>query len=164
MKSQTGFRGLSAAQKDIIAHWHQARDGREMPLKTDIDPGALRTHLASISMVEVDRSGAARFRIAGTRLREILGGEMRGRSLSELSRDKAEMWSLGLISAVERGEPVGGIIDRQKDRHAWLRLPLDPGPGIARLVLCHDVLLPSETRDERPGFSIFSPLRPHLAA
>ena len=148
MHKATGLRGLNAAQREIITHWNAVRGDRDVPAKSDIDPGTLRAHLGSISIVEVDRWGEARFRIAGTRLRQILGGEMRGRCLSELDADKAEMWSLGLASAMQRAEPVGGIITRRFDRHAWLRLPLDPGTGFSGLLLCHDVILSPETRDE----------------
>lgn len=164
MMTRTGFRGLNAAQRDIIAHWQMVKGERDMPRKSDIDPGALRVHLASISMIEVDYSGEARFRLVGTRLRQILGGEMRGRSLQELDREKAEMWTLGLIAAIERGQPTGGIINRKIDRHAWLRLPLDPGPGVARLVLCHDVLLSHDARDTGYPSAPLSPIRGPLAA
>lgn len=164
MTSQNGFRGLNAAQKDIISYWHKVRLGREMPLKSDIDPGALRAHLASISMIEVDLSGRARFRIVGSRLRQILGGEMRGRCLSELEPEKAEMWSLGLSSAIDRSEPVGGVLERNRAYHAWLRLPLDPGAGAGRLVLCHDVLIGRQAREPESDSMLFSTVRSSLAA
>ncbi len=164
MMTRTGFRGLNSAQRDIIAHWQVVKGERDMPRKSDIDPGTLKSHLASISMIEVDYSGEARFRLVGTRLRQILGGEMRGRSLRELESDKAEMWSLGLIAAIERGRPTGGVINRKHDRHAWLRLPLDPGPAIARLVLCHDVLLSHDARDTGYPSSDPSPIRGPIAA
>ncbi|WP_300393799.1 PAS domain-containing protein [Henriciella sp.] len=164
MNAKAGFRGLNAAQREIVAHWHSVRGTRLLPGKSDIDPGALRAHLASISIVEVDDRGEARFRIAGSGLRRILGGEMRGRALRELDREKAEMWSLGLSAAIDRAVPVGGIIDRAKDRHAWLRLPLGGGAGAASLVLCHDVLVAHESTDDPKPFGIFSG-RPHgLAA
>ena len=164
MPSQTGFRGLNAAQREIITHWHNVRGPHGLPRKSDIDPGTLRAHLASISMVEVDPSGRARFRIVGTRLREILGGEMRGRWLSELEPEKAEMWTLGLTSALERGVPVGGILARTHDHHAWLRLPLDTGLGISRIVLCHDVIIGHEASEPDAESSLFSTLRGSLAA
>ena len=163
MTARAGFRGLNAAQREIVSHWHSVKGSRAVPGKGDIDPGVLRSHLASISIMEVDYRGAARFRIAGSGLRRILGGEMRGRLLSELEREKADMWSLGLMAAVDRMEPVGGIINREKDRHAWLRLPLG-GTGSESLVLCHDVLLAHEVADEPKGFGLFSSSPQGLAA
>ena len=126
-----------------------------MPGKGDIDPGVLKAHLASISMIEVDYRGEARFRIVGSGLRGILGGEMRGRLLSELEPDKADMWSLGLMAAIDRVEPVGGVIDRGTDRHAWLRLPL-ASSGATSLVLCHDVNMAHPTTETSPDISAFS--------
>lgn len=155
MTAKAGFRGLNAAQREIISHWYQVKGSRAVPGKADIDPGALKAHLASISIVEVDYRGEARFRIAGSGLRRILGGEMRGRLLCELERDKADMWSLGLMAAIDRAEPVGGIISRSDDRHAWLRLPLG-GSGMTGLVLCHDVLMAHEATEEPAGFGLFS--------
>ena len=155
MTAEAGFRGLNAAQKEIILHWTSARGNRAMPGKGDIDPGVLKAHLASISMVEVDYRGEARFRIVGSGLRKILGGEMRGRLLSELERDKADMWSLGLMAAIDRVEPVGGVIDRGNDRHAWLRLPLG-STGATSLVLCHDVIMAHPSTERAPDFTEFS--------
>ncbi|WP_084395598.1 PAS domain-containing protein [Henriciella aquimarina] len=164
MYKTSGFRGLSAAQREIITHWNTVRGDRVMPDKSDIDPGTLRAHLGSISIVEIDRWGEARFRIAGTKLRQIFGGEVRGLSLKEIAPDKAEMWSLGLSASHERGEPVGGIIERRFDRHAWLRLPLHPGPGFSGLVLCHDLILVPEKQDDPDRSSLFSTISGSLAA
>lgn len=155
MTAKAGFRGLNTAQREIISHWYNVKGNRTVPDKADIDPGALKAHLASISIVEVDYRGEARFRIAGSGLRRILGGEMRGSLLCELEREKAEMWSLGLMAAIDRAEPVGGIISRSKDRHAWLRLPLG-GAGMTSLVLCHDVLMAHEAAKEPVGYGLFS--------
>ncbi|RIJ14508.1 PAS domain-containing protein [Henriciella mobilis] len=163
MTAKAGFRGLNAAQREIVSHWYEVKGDRLVPGKADIDPGALRAHLASISIVEVDFRGQARFRIAGSGLRRILGGEMRGRLINELERDKADMWSLGLMAAIDRIEPVGGIIDRAKDRHAWLRLPLGSA-GTSSFVLCHDVLLAHEVPEEPKGFGLFSAAPSGLAA
>ena len=88
---------------------------------------------------------------------------MRGRLLSELEHDKAEMWSLGLSVAIERAQPVGGVISRQTDRHAWLRLPLG-GAGTSSLVLCHDVLLAHDCVDGSDTFGLFSTAPQGLAA
>ncbi|WP_300379238.1 PAS domain-containing protein [Henriciella sp.] len=164
MIRQGGFRGLSRAQKEIIGHWEAVRGDRSLPGKSDIDPGALRTHLASISIIELSAHGEARFRIAGSGLRRMLGGEMRGRFLNELESDLAAMWSLGLNGAIRRAEPVGGIVERSKDQHAWLRLPLEAENGARNLVMCHDVLL-SNRKPERPEHEDFlSALTRGLAA
>lgn len=146
MFESTGFTGLTDAQASIVKYWRSQAVGAHVPNRNDIDPGILRAHLAAISIVEVEASGGVRFRIAGSGLRSVLGQDMRGRLLSEVTGEAADMWSLGLTSVLERGLPVGGIIDRANDRHSWLRLPLS-GPTGAAMVLCHDVLIAKTPRD-----------------
>ena len=136
----TGFQGLTASQAELVRHWYDCRNGQALPERDCLDPGAIRAHLASISMVEMEPEGQVRFRLAGSGLRKILGREMRGRLVSELDKNLSEMWSLGLSTALEHLRPVGGLIERETDAHAWLRLPLYSARA-GTLVLCHDTLV-----------------------
>lgn len=146
MFESTAFTGLTDAQASIVKYWQSRVVGGQPPLRKDIDPGVLRAHLAAISIVEIEANGEVRFRISGSGLRSVLGQDMRGRCLSDISGAAADMWSLGLTSVLERGQPVGGIIDRAHDRHSWLRLPLTGANGSA-MVLCHDVLIAKTPRN-----------------
>lgn len=149
----TEFAGFTPSQIELLNHWESCRHGLCLPKREDLDPGAIRAHLASISIVEVEPQGQVRFRLAGSGLREILGREMRGRCVEELDRTVSDMWSLGLSSALEQLRPVGGLIERDMDCHAWLRLPLHASHSRA-LVLCHDTLVPKERmRQHRRGES-----------
>nr|WP_070958542.1 PAS domain-containing protein [Hyphomonas sp. Mor2] len=139
----TEFNGFTPSQMDLVQHWNACRHGLCLPKREDLDPGAIRAHLASISIVEIEPQGQVRFRLAGSGLRDILGREMRGRCVEELDQTVSEMWSLGLSSALEQLRPVGGMIERDEDCHAWLRLPLH-APMKQALVLCHDMLVPKE--------------------
>lgn len=164
MKSRAEFRGATAAQESIIAHWQAARAGRDLPRRSDINPGKLRAHLSSISMIELGEDGAARFRLIGSRILSLLGEDARGRELSALTQDKQAMWSLGLMAAAERARPVGGIIPRHNDRHAWLRLPLASGDPDTSLILCHDVILSAEQPEDFDRDFLFSDAGGSLAA
>lgn len=144
------FSGLTEAQSSIIAYWHAKRGFDGLPMRTDIDPGVLRRHLAAISIVELESSGDVRFRIAGSEVRSIFGREMRGRRLHDCNGPVADMWSLGLTAVMERGAPVGGIIEREHDCHSWLRLPLR-APTSCGLVLCHDMVIPKSRLVGRNG-------------
>jgi len=137
----TQFDGFTESQSELVAHWDSCRRGAALPYRESLDPGAIRAHLASISIVEIEPQGQVRFRLAGSGLRDILGREMRGRLISDLDKTVSEMWSLGLASALDRMRPVGGLIERERDCHAWLRLPL-ASPGNHALLLCHDTLIP----------------------
>jgi hypothetical protein len=149
MRQQNVFSGVTDAHEVLIRHWQSRRDGEGRVSRDNIDPGALRSapgsilSLACISIVEVDETGESRFRIAGSRLREIFGMEVRGMRVAEIAGAHGECYVLGLSAALERGEPVGGVIEIGGRIHAWLRLPLAGEDGQLNQVLCHDELLPS---------------------
>ena len=143
MRQQNVFSGVTDAHEVLIRHWQSRRDGEGRVSRDNIDPGALRSALACISIVEVDETGESRFRIAGSRLREIFGMEVRGMRVAEIAGAHGECYVLGLSAALERGEPVGGVIEIGGRIHAWLRLPLAGEDGQLNQVLCHDELLPS---------------------
>lgn len=150
MFESNGFSGLTKAQSAIIKYWQSKRRGGAMPTRQDIDPGALRSHLAAISIVEVEPDGGVRFRLAGSEVRSVFGREMRGRRLDEFNDEAADMWSLGLNAVLDKRAPVGGIIQRPLDYHTWLRLPLDKS-GQSRLVLCHDIVVSKQLPDDDGG-------------
>ncbi|MEM7328215.1 MAG: PAS domain-containing protein [Pseudomonadota bacterium] len=137
-----GFAGLTQAQTDLVKHWHKCCHAGVLPTRECLDPGAIKAHLSAISMVEIPASGGARFRLAGSGLRQIFGREMRGRLLSELDRTMFEMWSLGLARALDMGQPIGGVIERGTNSHTWLRLPLR-SEATGAIIICHDALVPN---------------------
>ncbi len=139
----TEFGGFTSSQRELVQHWESCRRGLLLPTRENLDPGAIRAHLASVSIVEIEPLGHVRFRLAGSGLRDILGREMRGRLVSELGKTESEMWSLGLANALDQLRPVGGLIEREHDCHAWLRLPLH-SPRSRALLLCHDTLVPKQ--------------------
>lgn len=144
----TDYSGLTEAQTELIQHWHACCRNGALPAREFLDPGAIRAHLSCISIVEVARDGRTKFRLAGTSLRQIFGREMRGRYLAELDQTTCDMWSLGLARALDVRQPVGGLIGRSEDSHAWLRLPLYSDRDGAQ-VLCHDTLIPNERLTSR---------------
>ncbi len=143
MSQKTVFQGVTIAQQALIDYWKQLRDPAGSVARDAIDPGALRSMLASISIVQFDESGDGRFRIAGSRLRDIFGMEARGRRVADVMGENGEAFALGLSVALERRAPVGGIMEQKDGIHAWLRLPLLDSTGQLTMVLCHDELLPS---------------------
>lgn len=141
MRQQNVFAGMTPAQQALIRHWKSLRTSGGYVPRDSIDPGALRSMLACISIVAMDEQGEGRFRIAGSRLCEIFGMEVRGRTVAEIAGTHGECYALGLSAAVERGVPVGGVIENAGRLHAWLRLPLMGEDGQLSQVLCHDELL-----------------------
>ncbi len=135
------FSGITPAQQLLVRYWKALRDRDGLVRRDLIDPGAVRSMLACISVVEFDDAGEGRFRIAGSRLRDIFGMEVRGMKVDEIAGSHGDCYSLGLSAAVERGQPVGGVIRNGSRAHCWLRLPLGGECGRLNQVLCHDELL-----------------------
>ena len=139
----TGFHGSTEAQSTLIQHWMSCCSTGVLPMRSELDPGTIRAQLSAISIIELSEHGAARFRLAGSKLRQLFGREMRGRYLEELDRDSYDLWSLGLARVLEEIRPIGGQIRREHETHTWLRLPLRSEKQGA-LVLCHDELIPNQ--------------------
>ena len=68
----------------IYAYWNEARHGRLAPRRFDIEPARIAGILAETLILEQAEDGAVRFRLAGTRIVEQLGMELRGRSFLDL--------------------------------------------------------------------------------
>ncbi len=135
------FKGVTPAQRDLIAYWRGLQSVTGRVERSAIDPGEFRSVLASISLVEVEGNGDCRFRIAGSRLRQIFGAEARGQLVSEIAGRHGDAYALGLSAALERAAPVGGVIKDDGQLHAWLRLPLLDSSGRMTQVLCLDELV-----------------------
>lgn len=63
--------------QDVFNYFNALRAGRAAPLRSEIDPSALKTALPDIFILEKKHDGVVRFRLAGTRICLILGRELR---------------------------------------------------------------------------------------
>lgn len=62
-------------------YWSSLRQGRAIPARADVDPAGLRTMLDFAFILERVAPGAARFRLAGRHLTDLMGMEVRGMPL-----------------------------------------------------------------------------------
>ncbi len=150
MAKQAFFEGITDAQKSLVAYWQDLRDSSGQVPRRSINPGQFKSQLANISIIEFRPGEAGRFRIAGSRLRDIFGMEARGLDVSDVHGSVGEAYALGLSAVRERGVPVGGVIETGKGLHAWLRLPLVDAYGLISQVLCHDELTSGRIRQSEP--------------
>lgn len=155
MTTNAEFEGLTANQKEIVDYWQEQRRANGVVTRSDIDPGRLRAHLSRVSLLDVTTQDPV-FRIVGSRLRDLLGMDARGRSLSDLPESAAKTWTEGLETACQRGTPFFGFTLRGKVVHAWLRAPLFCSAGRVAQVLCHDELLTEKElrRDRQKSVTI----------
>ena len=77
----------------VEAYWEALRGTRLLPLRSEIDPRGIEGALEHTFLLERIAPGLARFRLAGTRINDLLGMEVRGMPLTSLlmpgSRDLA---------------------------------------------------------------------------
>jgi hypothetical protein len=72
------------ASRAIFDYWINIKRDRPAPLRTEIDPTALRHLLPYLFITATDSSGVLAFRLAGTRICELFDREFRGAAFSEM--------------------------------------------------------------------------------
>lgn len=68
----------------VFQYFNDLRGDRPAPLRSEIDPAALKSVLPDLFILEKGRDGIVRFRLAGTRVCLILGREMRDRAFIDI--------------------------------------------------------------------------------
>lgn len=76
---------LNTATQEIFNYWNGLRGTRPAPLRSEIDPSALRRFLPHLFIVNATITDTPTFALAGTRICELLDRELRG-------LDYASMW------------------------------------------------------------------------
>lgn len=69
---------------EMRAYWHGLRKGRAIPARSDVEPRGIRRALDYAFILERIAPGAARFRLAGRHLIDLMGMEVRGMPLCAL--------------------------------------------------------------------------------
>jgi hypothetical protein len=100
------------ASTDILRYWQSLGRAGRIPLRNDIDPGAIRAILADVFILEVDEASTRRrrslsFRLAGTRICSLFSRELRGMSFDSLW-SSADLNCIDTISqkVLEEGVPA----------------------------------------------------------
>ena len=73
----------------LRAHWENLREGRQLPLRSEIDPRAMPDVLDNLFILEKLNPTDIRVRIAGLTLCEMMGMEVRGQSPETFFSDNA---------------------------------------------------------------------------
>lgn len=69
---------------EVRAYWEALRQGRDVPMRSDIDPRGIENALEYAFIVERIAPGMARFRLAGMHLNDLMGMEVRGMPLTAM--------------------------------------------------------------------------------
>ncbi|MBV9974435.1 MAG: PAS domain-containing protein [Hyphomicrobiales bacterium] len=121
-----------ATTQGLFAHWDRLRGERAAPTRGDIDPAQLRNFLADVFMLDAQPWQEGRIRLAGTRLCELFGHELKGQRLPELwfERERGEVSRLlgavtggmhGLVASLTAETSQGRELDLE-----MLLLPVRP--------------------------------------
>ncbi len=136
-------------QRQLFDYWLDKCSAEGLPGRRDISPADIPRLLPHVSLIDVlsDSSGF-RYRLAGSRLRDIFDREVTGSVVSAVAEDgKPGYWFKALERVVRSARPVNGAMRgaRQASEHLvqfWLRLPLScHGDGVD-MILGHDVCVP----------------------
>jgi hypothetical protein len=150
MLSELAFRAqlVIREQRELFDYWRSCAKGRQMPARADINPAAIPALLPGISILDAPSPSLLIYRLAGTRLRDIFGQEVTGKSVFDLELgEKQSYWRAVYRKVVDERMPMQGavkgpVVDRDHVVLFWMRLPLgDEAAGVNK-VFCHDVTLP----------------------
>ena len=137
-------------QRQLFDYWLEQTRGRVMPARADISPARIPRLLSGISLVEVNAtSRRCRFRLAGTRLREIYDREITGLHLDDLDwGDKEDYWRAAYGRAIDEAKPAQGVVrgptvHKEHLIQYWLKLPLSSDGAVVDMLLCHDYFMPA---------------------
>lgn len=120
-------------------YWQALRGGRTVPLRSELDPRTMPCQASRLFIIEVLPDGAQRFRLAGSRLAETFGVELRGmpsRTIME-GRSRDTFSALVSESVVEPGIAYARLRPAGNESDIWelLLLPLASEDGaIDRLI------------------------------
>lgn len=89
-----------AATRALYAYWDRCRGERAAPDRADIEPGAIRHVLGDTFIVTFDPKAGHPFRLAGTRICALFGGELKDSSFADLWTDETRSEMLHLIATV----------------------------------------------------------------
>jgi len=151
MLSELAFRAqlVIREQRELFDYWRACAKGRAMPRRADINPAAMAALLPGISILDAGaRPDQITYRLAGTRLRDIFGREVTGKSVFDLEfGEKRNYWIAVYRKVIEERVPMQGAVkgpvaDKDHVVLFWMRLPLSDNDNCVNKVLCHDVTLP----------------------
>jgi hypothetical protein len=136
------------AHEELFAYWASLRQGARLPGRLNLDPGDIKRHLPTVSLIDVDREPMQfRLRLAGTGLYGVYGREITGKTLAEVYNSAAaDYWRVELGKVVAEGRPGVGIhnLAWRGASHLsilWLRLPLAANGSDVDMILGYDAVI-----------------------
>ena len=140
----------------LLDLWIRKRGNRSMPARRDIDTIELREWLGNLILVDVpkDNGGVYRYRVYGTKLVDLFGYELTGKSVSHFASMRQPLIA-GDYDRVRRDKvPVyfdrQGVAHGQSVRIQTLALPLSTGAEV-EMILAAVYTSPARRPHQRTG-------------
>jgi hypothetical protein len=108
----------------LYAYWNQVRAGRIAPQRLEIEPSRIAPILSETFMLERVDGGTYLYRLAGTRVCELFGAEMRGRNFLE-GWSEADRLVLERLLATVSEQGAGTVLDIEGVGHDRRHLELE---------------------------------------
>ncbi|MDQ0558371.1 hypothetical protein QO004_000144 [Rhizobium mesoamericanum] len=86
---------------DLFEYWNRIRGQDLAPLRSQVEPTDLRQILSSVFLLETSDAGRVAFRLAGTRICDLFGRDLRGIPFADLfahGHDDIEHTAAGVMS------------------------------------------------------------------
>ena len=107
----------------LYGYWNEVRAGRLAPQRLEIEPSRIAGILSETFMLERIDAGTYQYRLAGTRLCEMFGSELRGRNfLNDWSEEDRHALARDLASVCERGAVAIIGLEGSSDRRRRVEL------------------------------------------
>lgn len=160
MPSELAFRAelILREQRELYDYWRSCAQSKPIPLRFDIDPIQIPQLLPGLSLLDVGNDlNALRYRLAGTRVREIYGTEITGQAVFGGGMQyKRDYWFSVYRKVIEEQAPMQGAVrgpvpGREHLILIWMRLPLAGLSGAVERVLGYDAALPASFQYAAPA-------------
>lgn len=92
------------------AYWDSLRQGRAIPNRSDVEPQGIRAALDYAFILERIAPGAARFRLAGRHLVDLMGMEVRGMPVCSLLNPDSRGRLSDVLETVFKGPQIAEIV------------------------------------------------------
>jgi hypothetical protein len=131
---------MRSSLQTLYSYWNEVRKDRIAPQRLEIEPSRIAAILSETFMLEVLKPGVYPYRLAGTRLCEMFGSELRGKNfLDGWGEEDRRGLESRLATISEQGAvahlTLEGIVDaRHRVELEANLLPLQHGGKISRII------------------------------
>ncbi len=137
-------------QQQLFDYWCEKRNRDTLPTRQQIRPAEIARLLPDISLIDIETDPLNfRFRLAGTRVRDIYDREVTGLEIADFDGDQnRDYWTRTYAHISQSGKPAQGVVrgpsaEKEHLVQFWLRLPLAVLDNRPAMLLCHDALVPA---------------------